>query len=272
MHAVSQREPDSPAKRLPTWVLEGLGAAFLVLCGCGTAILATAHPQIGAGSAGAALASGAAVAAMAFAMDRGTSHYFNPAVTVGFLMTGRVSPGTALVRVLVQVAGAILGALVMLEIASGRPGFLAALNGLGANGYGDHSPAGYTLGAALWTECSLTFILVIVALSVTATRERQAFAPLAVGIAVTAICFFSGPITNGAANPARSTAPALLLGDWALKQLWLFWVAPLLGGVLAGGVLRVLGVAPSSGESQHDEPAARTNQLERARDQRRARQ
>lgn len=226
--------------------MEGLGTAVVVLCGCGTSVMASAQPQLGSGVLGGAVAFGAAVATMGYVAGSRSCNFFNPVVTVGLLCSGRIGIRSALARIVAQVAGALLGTLLLLQILSGRAGYLLPIQGLAANGYAEHSPGGYGLGAAVWCECALSFVLAFITLSLTERRDSRTLVPAVLGVAVTLVYLFSAPITNGAANPARSTGPALVAGGWALQQLWLFWVAPLVGAVLAGGVYRVLGLGQQS--------------------------
>src|SRR5256885_1853033 len=212
---------------------EFFGTFWLVLGGCGSAVLAARFPEIGIGLVGVALAFGLAVVPMAYAVGRISGGHFNPAITVGLFAGGRTPAGELLPYILAQLAGAIVAALLLYLIASGKPGFdLAA--GFAANGYGEHSPGGYSLAAGLVAELVLTAGFLMVIMGATDRRAPAGFAPLAIGLALTLIHLISIPITNTSANPARSTGPAVFVGGWALAQLWLFWLAPILGGIAGG--------------------------------------
>ena len=219
---------------------EFVGTFWLVLVGCGSAVLAAAFPQVGIGLLGVSLAFGLTVLTMAYAVGHVSGGHFNPAVSLGLLVGGRFSAKEFLPYVVAQVAGAIVAAAVLYFIASGKPGFDLAASGLAANGYGDHSPGKYSLGAGFVSEVVMTFMFLIVILGVTDARAPKGFAPLAIGLALTLIHLISIPVTNTAVNPARSTGPALIVGGWALQQLWLFWVSPLIGAALAGLAYRVI--------------------------------
>jgi aquaporin Z len=213
---------------------ECVGTFWLVLGGCGAAVVAAAFPQLGIGFIGVAFAFGLSVLTMAYAVGHISGAHFNPAVTAGFVAAGRLSIGRAIGYVIAQVLGACAASAVLLFIASGKAGFDVMTTGLGANGYAEHSPGGYLLPAAFVTEVVMTFFFLIVVLGATSGRAPPGFAPLAIGLALTVIHLVSIPVTNTSVNPARSTGPALIVGGWALKQLWLFWVAPLLGALVAG--------------------------------------
>ncbi len=219
---------------------EFLGTFWLVLGGCGSAVLAAAVPDFGIGYAGVALAFGLTVVTMAYAVGHISGAHFNPAVTLGLWAGGRFEAKHVLPYWIVQVLGAIAAAAVLYVIASGKAGFDVSA-GFAANGYGDHSPEGYSLAAALVAEIVLTMFFLLVILGATDKRAPAGFAPLAIGLALTLIHLISIPVTNTSVNPARSTGPALFVGGWALSQLWLFWVAPLIGGALGGMVWRWLG-------------------------------
>jgi aquaporin Z len=213
---------------------ELLGTFWLVLGGCGSAVISAKFPEVGIGLVGIALAFGLTVLTMAYAMGHVSGAHFNPAVTVGLWAGGRF-PGRDLpLYVVAQVVGAILAAAALYFIASGAPGFDIAQGALASNGYGDHSPGHYSLPAALVTEIVLTFGFVWVIMGATDGRAPAGFAPVAIGLALTLIHLISIPVTNTSVNPARSTGPALIAGGWALGQLWLFWAAPLIGGALGG--------------------------------------
>jgi aquaporin Z len=202
--------------------------------------LAAGFPELGIGFVGVSLAFGLTVVTMAYAVGHISGGHFNPAVTLGLWAGGRISTGEILPYWVVQVAGAIAASAVLYVIASGQAGFdLSA--GFASNGYGEHSPGGYSLLAALVAEVVLTLFLLLVILGATDSRAPAGFAPLAIGLALTLIHLISIPVTNTSVNPARSTGPALFVGGWALSQLWLFWVAPLVGAVLGGAIYRWLG-------------------------------
>jgi len=218
---------------------EFIGTFWLVLGGCGSAVLAAAFPGLGIGFAGVALAFGLTVLTMAFAIGHISGCHLNPAVSFG-LWAGKRFKGSELFGYIVaQVLGGLLAALVLFIIASGRAGFDLA-NGFAANGYGAHSPGGYGLGAAFLCETVMTFMFLMIILGSTDKRAPQGFAPIAIGLGLTLIHLISIPVTNTSVNPARSTSQALFVGGWALSQLWLFWVAPILGAVIAGFVYRGL--------------------------------
>jgi aquaporin Z len=219
---------------------EFIGTFWLVLGGCGSAVLAATFPDVGIGLAGVALAFGLTVLTMAFAIGHISGCHLNPAVTFGLWAGGRHPTGEILPYVVAQVLGGVAGALLLYLIASGQPGFDIA-GGLAANGYADHSPGGYSLQTGFVTETVMTFMFLIIILGATDRRAPAAFAPIAIGLGLTLIHLISIPVTNTSVNPARSTGPALVVGDWAISQLWLFWVAPILGALIAGYVYRWLG-------------------------------
>jgi len=220
-------------------ILEFMGTFWLVLGGCGSAVLAAAFPHVGIGLLGVALAFGLTVLTMAYAIGHVSGCHLNPAVSFGLVLAGRFRASELPAYVIAQLLGAILAAFVLYLIASGKPGFDLS-GGLAANGYAEHSPGGYTLGTALLTEVIMTFMFLMVILGSTEPRAPAGFAPLAIGLCLTLIHLISIPVTNTSVNPARSTGPALVVGGWALGQLWLFWIAPLLGAGLAGVVYRLL--------------------------------
>ncbi len=222
------------------WTAEFLGTFWLVLGGCGSAVLAAAFPGVGIGLLGVSLAFGLTVLTMAYAVGHISGGHFNPAVTLGLVSAGRFKAIDALGYVAVQVAGAIAAAAVLAYIASGKPGFDVVSSGLASNGYAEHSPGGYSLGAALVTEFVMTFFFLMIILGSTGKRAPAGFAPIAIGLGLTLIHLISIPVTNTSVNPARSTGPALLVGGWALSQLWLFWVAPIAGAMVAGVTHRAL--------------------------------
>jgi aquaporin Z len=218
---------------------EALGTFWLVLGGCGSAVLAAAFPELGIGLAGVSLAFGLTVLTGAYALGPISGGHFNPAVSVGLWAGGRFPGSQVAPYVGAQVVGAIAGAAVLYAIASGQAGFTPA-NGFAANGYAQHSPGGYSLTASLVSELVMTFMFLIVILGATHRRAPVGFAGIAIGLALTLIHLISIPVTNTSVNPARSTGPALFVGDWALQQLWLFWVVPIVGAALAGFVYKSL--------------------------------
>jgi aquaporin Z len=216
---------------------EFIGTFWLVLGGCGSAVLAAGFPQVGIGLLGVSLAFGLTVLTMAYAIGHISGCHLNPAVSVGLAAGGRFPAAEIPAYVVAQVLGAIAAAALLYLIASGKAGFDLA-SGLAANGYGEHSPGRYSLGAALVTELVMTFMFLMIILGATDRRAPQGFAPLAIGLGLTLIHLISIPVTNTSVNPARSTGPAVIVGGWALEQLWLFWLAPLVGAALAGLVYR----------------------------------
>jgi aquaporin Z len=220
-------------------VAEFLGTFWLVFGGCGSAVLAAGFPALGIGFTGVSLAFGLTVLTMAYAIGHVSGCHLNPAVSVGLAVGGRFSPRDIPTYVVAQVSGALVGAVVIYAIASGKPGFDLA-GGLASNGYGEHSPGGYGLGSAIIAEVVLTFMFLMVILGATDARAPAGFAPIAIGLALTLIHLIGIPVTNVSVNPARSTGPALIVGGWAISQLWVFWVAPLVGGALAGAAYPLL--------------------------------
>lgn len=212
---------------------EFFGTFWLVLGGCGSAVLAAAVPELGIGFAGVALAFGLTVLTMAYAIGHVSGCHLNPAVTVGLAVARRFPAADVLPYVGAQVLGAVAAAGVLYLVASGRAGFDVAA-GFAANGVGAHSPAGYSMAAGLLTEAVMTFFFVFVILGATDGRAPSGFAPIAIGLCLTLIHLVTIPVTNTSVNPARSTGPAVFVGGWALVQLWMFWVAPLAGAVVAG--------------------------------------
>ena len=212
---------------------ELVGTFWLVLGGCGSAVLAAAFPGVGIGLHGVSVAFGLTVLTMAYAIGHVSGCHLNPAVTVGLVTAKRFPASELPAYVIAQVVGAVAGAGVLYLIASGKTGFTLT-SGFAANGYGEHSPGGYTLAAALAAEIVMTFMFLMIILGATDKRAPQGFAPIAIGLGLTLIHLISIPVTNTSVNPARSTGPALFVGDWALKQLWLFWLAPCVGAVLGG--------------------------------------
>jgi aquaporin Z len=218
---------------------EFIGTFWLVLGGCGSAVLAAAFPGFGIGFAGVALAFGLTVLTAAYALGPVSGGHFNPAVTVGLWAGGRFPTAQIAPYVVAQVVGGIIGAAVLYLIASGAPGFSAAA-GFASNGYAEHSPGGYSLGAGIVTELVMTFMFLVVILGATHPRAPVGFAGAAIGLALTLIHLISIPVTNTSVNPARSTATAVFAGGWAIAQLWMFWVMPIAGAALAGFVHRSL--------------------------------
>jgi aquaporin Z len=225
---------------------EFLGSFWLVFGGCGSAVMAAkffdpqnSNVNYGIGLVGVALAFGLTVLTMAYAIGHISGAHLNPAVTVGLVVGGRFKPADLVPYVIAQVLGGLAGAGVLFVIASGKAGFTTA-DGFAANGYGDNSPGGYALPACLVAEVVLTFMFLMIILGATDRRAPQGFAPLAIGLGLTLIHLVGIPVTNLSVNPARSTGPAVFVGGWALAQLWLFWVAPLVGAALAGVAYHVL--------------------------------
>jgi len=217
---------------------EFIGTFWLVLGGCGSAVLAAAFPQVGIGLLGVAFAFGLTVLTGAYALGPISGGHFNPAVSVGLWAGGRFPASQLPGYVIAQVVGGIAGAAVLYMIASGKADFSLA-GGFASNGYGDHSPGKYTLGAALVTELVMTFMFLIVILGATHKRAPVGFAGMAIGLALTLIHLISIPVTNTSVNPARSTGPAIFVGGWAIEQLWLFWAAPIVGAAVAGFAYRL---------------------------------
>ena len=219
---------------------EFLGTLWLVLGGCGSAVLAAAFPQVGIGLLGVSFAFGLSVLTMAYAVGHVSGGHFNPAVTVGLCTARRFLARDVIPYIVAQLAGAIIGAAILYVIASGKAGFNAT-SGFAANGYDAYSPGGYSLIAALVAELVMTFFFLIDILGATNKHAPQALAGVAIGLALTLIHLVTIPVTNTSVNPARSTGPAIFVGGWALKQLWLFWLAPIVGAALAGIAYRFLG-------------------------------
>ncbi|AKG70115.1 MULTISPECIES: aquaporin Z [Serratia] len=219
---------------------EFFGTFWLVFGGCGSAVLAAAFPQLGIGFAGVALAFGLTVVTMAYAVGHISGGHFNPAVTMGLFAGGRFPAKDVIPYVVAQVIGGIAAAAVLYLVASGKTGFDATASGFASNGYGEHSPGGYSLQAAIVIELVLTAFFLIVIHGATDKRAPAGFAPLAIGLALTLIHLISIPVTNTSVNPARSTAVAIFQGTWALQQLWVFWLVPLIGGVIGGLIYRCL--------------------------------
>ena len=219
---------------------EFFGTFWLVLGGCGSAVLAAAFPEVGIGLTGVSLAFGLTVLTMAYAIGHISGCHLNPAVSIGLWLGGRFPAGRVLPYIVAQVAGAVVAAGVLYVIATGKAGFdLSA--GFAANGYDAHSPGGYRMIPALITEVIMTMMFLLIILGATDRRAPQGFAPLAIGLGLTLVHLISIPVTNTSVNPARSTGVALFVGDWALDQLWLFWLAPILGAALGALVYRAIG-------------------------------
>ncbi|MCB0267004.1 MAG: aquaporin Z [Calditrichaeota bacterium] len=219
---------------------EFIGTFWLVLGGCGSAVLAAAFPNVGIGLLGVSFAFGLTVLTMAFAIGHISGCHLNPAVSIGLWAGGRFDTKDLLPYIVAQVAGAIAAGGVLYVIASGQTGFSLS-GGFASNGYGSHSPGGYSMLAALVTEIVMTMMFLFVILGATDKRAPKGFAPIAIGLCLTLIHLISIPVTNTSVNPARSTGVALFAGDWAISQLWLFWVAPIIGGVLGAVIYRFIG-------------------------------
>lgn len=224
---------------------EFLGTFWLVFGGCGSAVLAAAFPELGIGFVGVSLAFGLTVLTMAYAIGHISGGHFNPAVTLGLWTGGRFPASEIVPYWIAQVVGAVAAAGVLYVIASGAPGFDLA-GGFASNGFAEHSPGKYSLHAALVAEVVLTLFFLVIILGATDGRAPAGFAPIAIGLALTLIHLISIPVTNTSVNPARSTGPALFVGGWAVAQLWLFWVAPLIGGAAGGLLYRWLGGSSAS--------------------------
>jgi aquaporin Z len=219
---------------------EFIGTFWLVLGGCGSAVLAAAFPEVGIGFLGVALAFGLTVMTMAFAIGHISGCHLNPAVSIGLVAAGRFPAKDLLPYIVAQVIGATVAAGALYLIASGNASFDIA-DGLASNGYGEHSPGGYTLQSGFITEVLMTMMFLVIILGATDPRAPAGLAPIAIGLGLTLIHLISIPVTNTSVNPARSTGPALFVGGWALAQLWLFWVAPIIGAVLGALVYRFIG-------------------------------
>jgi aquaporin Z len=221
---------------------EFFGTFWLVLGGCGSAVLAAAFPNVGIGLHGVALAFGLTVLTMAYAIGHISGCHLNPAVSVGLWAGGRFPANQLLPYIVSQVLGAVVAGGVLYLIASGKAGFDVSA-GFASNGYGAHSPGGYSLLAALVTEIVMTMMFLLIILGATDIRAPQGFAPIAIGLGLTLIHLISIPVTNTSVNPARSTGVAVFVGDWAVAQLWLFWAAPIVGGLLGAAIYRFIGGA-----------------------------
>jgi len=222
---------------------EFLGTFWLVFGGCGSAVLAAAFPEVGIGLLGVSLAFGLTVLTMAYAVGHISGGHFNPAVSVGLAVGGRFRSAELPAYIAAQLAGGMAAAAVLYLIASGTAGF--EVGGFAANGFGEHSPGGYSLAAAATAEVVLTFFFLFVIMGATDRRAPAGFAPLAIGLCLTLIHLIGIPVTNLSVNPARSTGPAIVVGGWALAQLWLFWLAPLVGGALGGLAYKLLADEPA---------------------------
>ncbi|XZG69137.1 aquaporin Z [Chitinibacteraceae bacterium HSL-7] len=222
------------------YLAELVGTFWLVLGGCGSAVLAAAFPDVGIGLLGVSLAFGLTVLTMAFAIGHISGCHLNPAVSLGLAVAGRFDKKDLLPYIVAQVIGAIIAGAVLYVIASGQAGFDVSA-GFASNGFGEHSPGGYSLTAALVCEIVMTALFLVVILGATDARAPQGFAPIAIGLCLTLIHLISIPVTNTSVNPARSTGVALFVGDWAAAQLWLFWLAPFAGAVLGALIYRVIG-------------------------------
>ena len=222
----------------PKLAAEFIGTLWLVLGGCGSAVLAAAFPDVGIGLLGVSFAFGLTVLTMAFAIGHVSGCHLNPAVTLGLVAAGRFPGGQAIPYIIVQVLGAAAAAGILFVIASGKAGF--EVGGFAANGFGDHSPGKYGMNAALLAEFVMTFFFLIIIVGATHPQAPKGFAPIAIGLGLTLIHLVSIPVTNTSVNPARSTGPALVVGGWALQQLWLFWVAPIIGGVVGAIVHKLI--------------------------------
>ena len=225
--------------KMKMYLAELIGTFWLVFGGCGSAVLAAAFPDVGIGLLGVSLAFGLTVLTMVYAVGHISGGQFNPAVSVGLWVAGRFPARELLPYIVAQLVGAIAAGGVLYLIASGAPGFDVA-NGFAANGYGEHSPGGYSLLAALVTEVVMTMMFLLIILGSTDKRAPLGFAPIAIGLALTLIHLVSIPVTNTSVNPARSTGVAVFVGDWAVAQLWLFWLAPIVGAVLGSLIYRYL--------------------------------
>ncbi len=225
------------------YTAEAIGTFWLTFGGCGSAVLAAAFPQVGIGLLGVSLAFGLTVVTMAFAIGHISGCHLNPAVTVGLAAGGRFPASQIVPYIIAQVIGAVLGAGLLYVIASGKAGFDLA-GGFASNGYGDHSPGKYSMMAGFVCEVAMTAMFLFIIMGSTHGKAPAGFAPLAIGLGLVLIHLVSIPVTNTSVNPARSTGPALFVGGWAIQQLWLFWVAPLIGGVIGGVVYRWLSDEP----------------------------
>ncbi|MEZ9762773.1 aquaporin Z [Vibrio splendidus] len=218
------------------YIAEMFGTFWLVLGGCGSAVLAAAFPDVGIGLLGVSLAFGLTVLTMAFAIGHISGCHLNPAVTIGLWSGGRFDAKDVAPYIIAQVIGGIIAGGVLFVIASGQAGFDVVGSGFAANGYGEHSPGGYSLTAALVCEVVMTMVFLFVIMGATDSKAPAGFAPIAIGLCLTLIHLISIPVTNTSVNPARSTGVAVFVGDWAVSQLWLFWVAPIVGAVIGAAI------------------------------------
>lgn len=219
-------------------IAEFIGTLWLVLGGCGSAVLAAAYPELGIGFAGVSLAFGLTVVTMAYAIGHISGCHLNPAVSIGLWIGGRFDKNELLPYIAAQVLGGIAGAGILYLIATGKSGF--EVGGFAANGYAEHSPGGYSMLSALVTEIVMTFMFLIIILGATHSKAPKGFAGLAIGLGLTLIHLISIPVTNTSVNPARSTSQAIFAGGWAIEQLWLFWVAPIIGAIFAGLIYKFI--------------------------------
>lgn len=226
-------------------IAEFLGTAWLVLCGCGSLVIASAFTGLGIGYLGVALAFGLSLLTMVYAIGHISGCHINPAVSIGLCIAGRFPARDVLPYIFAQILGGIAGAALLYLIASGKVGFDVS-HGFAANGYGEHSPGGYSLVSALVTEAVFTFMLFVIILGSTDSRVPKGFAPIAIGLGLTLLLLIGLPVSGLSANPARSTGPALFVGGWALQQLWLFWLAPIVGAALAAIFYRRLAKEPGN--------------------------
>ncbi|CAK1825851.1 water channel AqpZ [Vibrio crassostreae] len=222
------------------YIAEMFGTFWLVLGGCGSAVLAAAFSDVGIGLLGVSLAFGLTVLTMAFAIGHISGCHLNPAVTIGLWSGGRFDAKDVAPYIIAQVIGGIIAGGVLYVIASGQAGFDVAASGFAANGYGEHSPGGYSLTAALVCEVVMTMVFLFVIMGATDSKAPAGFAPIAIGLCLTLIHLISIPVTNTSVNPARSTGVAVFVGDWAVSQLWLFWVAPIIGAVIGAAIYNAI--------------------------------
>ncbi|ARP37684.1 MULTISPECIES: aquaporin Z [Vibrio] len=222
------------------YIAEMFGTFWLVLGGCGSAVLAAAFPDVGIGLLGVSLAFGLTVLTMAFAIGHISGCHLNPAVTIGLWSGGRFDAKDVAPYIIAQVIGGIIAGGVLFVIASGQAGFDAAASGFASNGYGEHSPGGYSLTAALVCEVVMTMVFLFVIMGATDSKAPAGFAPIAIGLCLTLIHLISIPVTNTSVNPARSTGVAVFVGDWAVSQLWLFWIAPIIGAVIGAAIYKAV--------------------------------
>ena len=228
-------------------IAEFFGTFWLVLGGCGSAVLAATFPDVGIGMLGVSVAFGLTVLTMAYAIGHISGCHLNPAVSIGLCASGRFNAGLVAPYIVSQVLGGLAAGGVLFLIASGRPGFTVAA-GFASNGYAEHSPGGYSLFAALITEIVVTAMFLLVILGATDRRAPQGFAPAAIGLCLTLVHLISIPVTNASVNPARSTGVALYVGSWAVSQLWLFWTAPIAGALIGAGIYKIIGESRSNRE------------------------